>query len=368
MRSLTRSSILVCALAAILKVTSDAATYGDITFFVVSDLHYGYAGMQAANQATIDSMNALPGQSYPAEIGGTVDAPRGVLAIGDLTDNGNDPNSWSQFVADWGLNGSARLEYPVYEGYGNHDWNTIVRNGIKSRNPQRAGVTNISTNGYHYSWDWDQIHFVMCNLFAGDLPDADGSPDSSLSFLKSDLESKVGSSGRPVVVLQHYGWDISVRGSNIWWDDAQKAAMYDVVKDYNVIAFFHGHCHCVESDTFHSFTTFADGSVRQWNGGTGNFFAVHINGDQMTVVNRDTSGWNQSWTKTINPGPGTVVVRRALARGSALGLRLSGIITDFRGRRIQPSLHTARMGLVGKDNYAGVFFVKNRDGTSIMVR
>jgi hypothetical protein len=30
-----------------------AAPYGDITFFVVSDLHYGYAGMQAANQATI---------------------------------------------------------------------------------------------------------------------------------------------------------------------------------------------------------------------------------------------------------------------------------------------------------------------------
>ena len=49
-------------------------TYGDITFFVGSDLHYGYTdGTNASSdvcRATLDSMNVLSGQAYPDGAGG----------------------------------------------------------------------------------------------------------------------------------------------------------------------------------------------------------------------------------------------------------------------------------------------------------
>ena len=144
----------------------------DITFFLGSDLHYGYTDgtnySTAVSEATLARMNALPGQSYPANAGGgTVATPRGVLLLGDLTESGA-AAEWGAFTNDWGLNGEQQLKFPVYECFGNHDCETlIVPQGIQARNPFRTGVSNISTNGYHYSWDWDSLHLVCLNAFPG---------------------------------------------------------------------------------------------------------------------------------------------------------------------------------------------------------
>ncbi len=118
------------------------------------------------------------------------------------------------------------LNYPVYEGAGNHDGgiSTSTRGGdvrrrIIERNPKRPSVTNISGNGLHYSWDWDDVHFVMLNEYAG-LENGErypgnpaylrkmqsyGNPaEESLRFLRKDLKEKVGESDRPVLIKRRH--------------------------------------------------------------------------------------------------------------------------------------------------------------------
>ncbi len=65
----------------------------------------------------------------------------------------------------------------------------------------------------HYSWDWHDIHFVQLNVFPGDGIDP-GTPDdlwidpmNSLSFLETDLDNRapvIDGQGKPVVLLHHY--------------------------------------------------------------------------------------------------------------------------------------------------------------------
>src|SRR5687768_1900251 len=52
---------------------------GPVTFFVASDSHFGARGMSDLNRSVVQQMNELPGRAYPAEIGGQVAAPRGVV-------------------------------------------------------------------------------------------------------------------------------------------------------------------------------------------------------------------------------------------------------------------------------------------------
>ena len=46
-----------------------------------------------------------------------------------------------------------------------------VQSKIEERNVLRkkAGrIGTVSENGLHYSWDWDQVHFVQANLYPAD--------------------------------------------------------------------------------------------------------------------------------------------------------------------------------------------------------
>ena len=280
-----------------------APAFGDITFFIGSDLHYGYTQhtptCDEISRATLDRMNLLPGQSYPAVAGGgLVDAARGVLLVGDLTDLGSS-SQWSAFTNDWGLKGERRLSFPVYEGYGNHDaLGTIVPNGIKARNTSRTGVSNISTNGYHYSWDWDFLHVVCLNVFPGNEPGQNplgGDPRNSLQFLVADLAQRVGNSGRPVVLYQHFGFDSE--GLN-WWTAQQRTKFSAAISNYNVIAIFAGHNHTVNFVKWNGFDTFNDGTIGHF---TGNFLVAHVTRTNLVVVERTAaSTWGSSFKKNIS--------------------------------------------------------------------
>jgi phospholipase C len=281
-------------------------TYGDITFFVGSDLHYGYTdgtnSSTEVSRATLDSMNALPGQAYPDGAGGSiVDNPRGVLLIGDLTEDGASLE-WAAFTRDWGLNGERRLRWPVYEGFGNHDCygSEVVPTGIKARNPVRPGVANISTNGYHYSWDWDYLHLVCLNLFPAETPDLNGvSPRDSLAFLAEDLAQYVGNSGRPVVIYHHYGFD---GWSGSWWSDQQRSAYLAVITNYNVIAVFAGHNHLVDYIPVGGVNTFSDGTVGKVLGPEYviNFLAVHVTQTNLVAAERRADGtWGSVFSLPI---------------------------------------------------------------------
>jgi cytolysin (calcineurin-like family phosphatase) len=131
-----------------------------------------------------------------------------VIHIGDVTNDGKETN-WLAFVRDYGLDGKGgRLRYPVYETFGNHDGGpgTPVRRAIRERNLRRPGLSAVSSNGMHYAWRWDDVHFVMLGVSPGTTR-RPYDPEHSTAFAEEHLAASVGSSGRPVVVMHHFGFD-----------------------------------------------------------------------------------------------------------------------------------------------------------------
>jgi hypothetical protein len=311
---------------------------GDITFYVGSDLHYGYVDPTVVSasicRSNITRMNGLPGQLYPSAVGGgMVDKPRGVLLIGDLTDS-SDPADWAALTNDWGLNGERSLSWPVYEAYGNHDvYTTAVPAGIKARNPYRRGVTNISTNGYHYSWDWDFLHMVCLNMFPGQLSEDSGpSPRASLAFLVDDLAKNVGTSGRPVVIYHHFGLDSF---SLYWWTEADRSAYLEAIRAYNVIAIFAGHNHAVDSVPWNGFNTFNDGTIGKPRVEPYlDFLVVHVTPTNMAVVERRS---DETWGDAYNVPITTNLPPRVLSSPSS-AIATAGSEASFSVQAIGPGL------------------------------
>lgn len=238
-------------------------------FLVVSDSHYGKSDREN-NLEIIARMNSIEGTRLPGLFGGRVGKPMGVIHCGDILDSPSD-SAWRLFVEDYGLTGEARLRYPVYETFGNHDGGLAqaVRQGVAQRNPQRPALTGISPNGLHYSWDWNGVHFVSLGSYPGNqwidtcgwchyFKDPFREPLNSRAFLESDLARCVGTSCRPVVLVQHYGWD---GFSLLWWTRPDRDSLASVLKGYNVTGIFHGHSHAVEHREFNGIPVWSAGST-----------------------------------------------------------------------------------------------------------
>jgi hypothetical protein len=299
--------------------TQDAPVRDDVTFFVGSDTHYGRENNAAINRRVIDAMNALPGEPLPAKLGGEfVRTPRGVVLTGDLLDEGFDketaPQNWAEFCRDYGLTGSdGRLCFPLYEGFGNHDGGptrSFVRPGIKERNPKRVGLKSISENGLHYSWDWEHVHLVQLNLFGGSGPlDVKGvngpehDPAGSLEFLRDDLAKHVGTSGRPIIVFQHFAW---IGGMSDWWQLEAKERFYEVVKPYRVACLINGHSHGASLAPWHDLLTVHDGSTARGEGDTGDFLVVRVTEKELIIAQRKLDGtWGIQTRRPLPELPAT---------------------------------------------------------------
>lgn len=233
-----------------------------VTFFATSDSHYEAiekVDRNYRNQRTIQRMNELPGNNWPEKLGGgLIGFPRGVLALGDLIDDGDKTGQtdieWLHFEEQFGLDGTdGLLKFPVFEGWGNHDGppekfikqRVSVQRQIRWRNQRRLDqqlISQVSPNGLHYAWDWNGIHFIQANLYPANrqnprvrysLPWHD--PQDALSFIQENLEHSVGTTGRPVIIMAHCGFDTD------WWVIEDWVDFYNTVKPYNLIAYFHGH-------------------------------------------------------------------------------------------------------------------------------
>jgi len=230
-----------------------------------NDLH-----VQALNAADALTWDAL-GVSQP------VSSIRGVIMAGDITQNGRDAretpaDEYGRFTGIYGLCGNRQLRFPIFEGYGNHDfraWHNLLygdehpaADSVSVRNPYRVGLTSQApgTAG-HYSWDWDGVHFVHANLApsdqAPDVADAPAGcrdPRGALAFLAGDLAG-VGPA-RPVVIIHHY-----YPGSPTFeWDQAQIDAYAAAIGGYKVIAILYGHSHGTGTGTWMGIPTFNLGS------------------------------------------------------------------------------------------------------------
>ena len=308
---LTRRSFLRAAAAATVLGSAAAAAKRDVTFFVASDTHYGqdqWETNEAGNKSAIGLLNGLPGTPFPRAEFGVVGQPRAVLVPGDLTDSGTASNFngyWmvhghDGYADDWPINGGAgrRLHFPIIEGYGNHDVQNqtgdAVLRGIVARNRQSKLARTFSPDGLHSAWDWDDVRFVNVGLYPG----GPGEARDSLTFLKADLARHVGGSGRPVVVMQHYGFDEFSR-EHRWWTDAERLAYGDAVKPYNVAAIFSGHQHWAHRVAWQGINDYVLPKARGDNG-TDGVYAVRITGNQMIVAHHRLSGaWDNVWVQPI---------------------------------------------------------------------
>jgi cytolysin (calcineurin-like family phosphatase) len=306
---------------AFLRATAATAVLGggattrrrrDVTFFVASDTHYGqeqWDNNESANKSAIALLNGLAGTPYPRAEFGVVDRPRAVLVPGDLTDSGTASNLngyWlgkrhDGYVDDWPVNGGTgahQLRYPIVEGYGNHDVHNqtgdAVLHGIVARNQQSKLARTFSPDGLHSAWDWDDVRFVNVGLYPGGA----GYARDSLAFLIADLAKNVGRSGRPVVVMQHYGFDAFSLEPR-WWTDAERAACGAAVKPYNVAAIFSGHQHWADRIAWNGINDYVLPRAKGDNG-TDGVYAVRIVGGRMIVAHRRLSGqWDNVWVQDV---------------------------------------------------------------------
>ena len=286
----------------------------NVTFISTSDCHYKAfeaANWNRANGETIAEMNRISSLNWPAKLGGgAIPRPRGLVVLGDCIDDGDKVRDgkdytaaqYKAFTADFGLDGTdGLLKYRVYEGWGNHDGppagtgksGVSFQAELKKRNAIRKAkgwLTGLSANGLHYSWDWDDVHLVQLNIYAADSQNAKvrynpkwHNPQGALSFLKDDLKRCVGTSGRPVVLMSHCGFDTN------WWHADDWKAVYEAVKPYNVVLYLYGH-------TGTGLRKWAPpGQAPRWlcvNDGhtTSGFFVIQFLGDRVRLAYRRKEG------------------------------------------------------------------------------
>jgi len=267
----------------------DEPVPGHLTFFVVSDTHYGLdCRVEPTVQLLIDKMNFLPGTPLPEKVGGgVIRTPRGVIHLGDMTNDGK-AEQWAAYVRDFGLTGEARLAFPVYELFGNHDGGADlpVRMGSLERNRSRPGITARSPNGVHYAWEWEGIRFINLNISVGTTI-RPYDPQDSLGFLQEEL-ARLKDKAQPIILLQHFGFDR--RESLRWWPEEWRKIHYETIKDHNIAGIFHGHDHETDIFRWNDIDVFdaphirdADATDRPVRFG---FFVVQVADGQMVVAER----------------------------------------------------------------------------------
>ena len=195
---------------------------------------------------------------------------RGILVSGDLTMNTkrSELDQYKNYMS-----GFTRF---AYDGTGNHDCynpthkqivgcklkpsSCIIPEGIRNDVKERKRTTP-RTGGkeHHYSWDWCDVHFVQLNLYPGNGKGQKGTHDKTavyyrcpfeaLAFVEEDLRINVGNSGRPVVLIHHYGFD-SFSRETTWWTDAEINAYWNVLAGYNVATIVTGHLHTAAGENW----------------------------------------------------------------------------------------------------------------------
>lgn len=265
----------------------------DLTFFAVSDTHYGQnSAAKDTNRAHMPAfLNALPGTTYPSTAGGgTVGTPRGVLLPGDLVELPLD-SLWNIYTGDYGVNGEKKVHFPVYDGLGNHDQpgvSQVILPKFVTRSATRQNPVNFDSLGYNYSWDWDGVHFVHLNLYAGGTETGyfssgtggnGGNALNSRAFLQQDLAQRVGTSGRPVFIMQHYPMTDAT-----YWTAANKQLLYSAIQGYNVIGILNGHSHAKTFYKWNGIDAYDDGTVMN-----GDILVFHITDNHLLALNRLTT-------------------------------------------------------------------------------
>lgn len=289
----------------------------DFFFYVTADPQinvpkWGLSGLEEM----VGIMDEVAGKRWP--FGGIVDDPRGVLIPGDLVDDTDNPKNWEVYTKYFDPEGDAKLRYPVFAGVGNHDLQednqpfSVVERAFIRRNKRRPGALHLDRNGYNYSWDWQNVHFVNLNLFPGNEarpvygnPSPWNNPHESLAFLESDLARHVGDSGRPIVLMWHYG----LRGWGLekWWTNEDLANLEAALEGYNVVLILHGHEHRYERYEWAGYDVVmapapyspAEEDEPEAVSTPKGFLVLRMTADSLQLAHRGAMGWKETWAKPL---------------------------------------------------------------------
>jgi 3',5'-cyclic AMP phosphodiesterase CpdA len=222
----------------------------------------------------VAELAGIAGRPWPAEIGGSVAPPRGLLVAGDLTDHGR-PEEWDRFAE---LFSGPSLPFPMFETVGNHD----VDGG-----PHVAARVRARHGDVRYSWDWGDLHLVSL----GDGPDY-----PALRWLMEDLAA-VGRE-RPVVLFLHYPLAGPLSEWNWFGDGDYREHLARILEGFNVVAIFHGHWHASGRYEWRGIPVYNAGS---WKHGYCDFLVVRLTDERLTVASRlwyDRPRW---WWWEVRP-------------------------------------------------------------------
>lgn len=179
----------------------------------------------------------------------------------------------------------------VYLGVGNHDtyWNqeyagTFINQFLSEPYPTAMMRFLQSTNhAYQYSFMLGGIKFINLGLypsfsFSGGIKTEKGI--SSLNFLMIELMSTIINFPQthkkdPVILFFHYPMSGSWAD---WWSKAEKDALYDAIKNYNILAILVGHAHV---SSIHYFR----GRIPTIQAADGNFADIHIDPANDYAIN-----------------------------------------------------------------------------------
>jgi 3',5'-cyclic AMP phosphodiesterase CpdA len=233
-----------------------------VTVLVVSDTHFGYAGIETVHEKAITAMNTIAGTPHPASIGGAVGAPRGLVITGDLTEWGTTAE-WERFLVFY-RGPDARLRLPVFEMAGNHDADPGPY--VRERVAERHGAQP-------YAWDWDDLHLVAF----GEAPN-----DGGLAFLAADLaklERDV-----PLVLFMHFPLEGPWSTGNWFGDGPYRERLARLLEGRNVVGIFHGHHHQRGHYVWHGIDVVKPGAVKNEER---YFTVVHVTDAGKSILWRD---------------------------------------------------------------------------------
>ncbi len=272
-------------------------THRDVRFLASADCQF--CEPDPPNSRDCIDIPFVTNQLMGSKVG--TDGVRGVVMAGDLT------QSETFMQRDLYIESITPYEQHFFDGLGNHDLDSVLdlmRPYVRNKKRSTVRSNRGTGNRPHYSWDWHDVHFVQLNVLPSDRVVAgvdvvEKEPFDALTYLSTDLALNVGDSGRPVILIHHYGFgSFSAAG---WWDAGQRLDYWEVIKDYNVVLIIVGHLHLeARTSRAHRYTDFMQpfGAT----GGPALFKSVNASaGLNGTHVEVEINERNQVQTRVMTP-------------------------------------------------------------------
>lgn len=292
--SLIACAVLLASCTSIHKAQTD--TEPDVTFVVAADLHFDHLP-ESDQFCHVVTMNRLQNNFIWPEntwfTGDSLKSLSSVIIAGDVFDKPL-PEIIDLFKLRYLSDGGDKsLKYICYPGYGNHDINPFSKDSVLNMQGRENALLLMDSllytrllkseiKSYHpssrnYSWTDKGVHFLNLQTFGGDTVYC----ESSLDWLKDNLQRHA-SDGKPVIVVQHYGFD---DWAIEWWPSEVRDQLFDVLEPYNVKAMFVGHTHESSVQEHRGIKIYQVNNAWPDQSGKASFCVARLKGDLLSMVN-----------------------------------------------------------------------------------